>query len=84
MLFNAIIINFDVNGYIHRLTEYMGDEKSSNIKPAVALDACWEPSRWKESLRLDTCDFVININMIHISPFKATEVTNKFIPHCII
>ncbi|EDV27383.1 uncharacterized protein TRIADDRAFT_63612 [Trichoplax adhaerens] len=58
--------------YLNRLTENVNREQLSNVKPAVLLDASWEPSRWKESLSVNGYDLVININMVHISPFEAT------------
>lgn len=47
-----------------------------NVLPPVNIDITQPVSQWEEQkmLKPATCDAIININMIHISPWETCEV----------
>lgn len=59
---------------ISSIKSYIEEEKLSNIKQPVFIDASTDSSTWNDGkFQKDSIDLMININMIHISPLKCTE-----------
>ncbi|XP_075233829.1 methyltransferase-like 26 [Lycorma delicatula] len=56
-----------INGYI-------SESKLTNVNPPEYLDVRDPPSKWLEGrLGEESVDYVLNINLIHISEWKCTE-----------
>ncbi|KAG8015136.1 Methyltransferase-like 26 [Nibea albiflora] len=51
---------------------YRAHYQLHNVKPAIHLDASLPPQYWG-GIQPESLDLVVNINMIHISPFACTE-----------
>lgn len=61
-------------GSINAYTIHMN---CSNVLPAKYLDVSTEPDQWLDSeLRKKKYDYVLNVNMLHISEWKCTEGIN--------
>lgn len=52
---------------------YRAHYQLHNVKPAIHLDASLPHQYWG-GIQPESLDLVVNINMIHISPFACTEV----------
>lgn len=52
---------------------YRAHYQLHNVKPAIHLDASLPHQYWG-GIHPESLDLVVNINMIHISPFACTEV----------
>lgn len=52
---------------------YRAHYQLHNVKPAIHLDASLPYQYWG-GIQPESLDLVVNINMIHISPFACTEV----------
>lgn len=55
---------------------YRAHYQLRNVKPAIHLDASLPYQYW--GVEPESLDLVVNINMIHISPFPCTEVRPMF------
>lgn len=45
-----------------------------NVKPAIYLDASQSWEHWG-GIQTESCDLIVNINMMHISPLACTKVS---------
>lgn len=64
---------FDLS-LLESINSYTNNMKLSNVLPAKYLDVTTEPDLWLDGeLIKKQCDYVLNINMIHISEWKCTE-----------
>lgn len=52
---------------------YRAHYQLHNVKPVIHLDASLPHQYWG-GIQPESLDLVVNINMIHISPFACTEV----------
>lgn len=52
---------------------YRANYQLRNVKPVIHLDASLPYQYWG-GIQPQSLDLVVNINMIHISPFACTEV----------
>lgn len=55
---------------------YRAHYQLRNVKPVIHLDASLPYQYWG-GIQPQSLDLVVNINMIHISPFACTEVLFK-------
>lgn len=55
---------------------YRAHYQLRNVKPVIHLDASLPYQYWG-GIQPQSLDLVVNINMIHISPFACTEVIFK-------
>ncbi|PSN52412.1 Methyltransferase-like 26 [Blattella germanica] len=51
------------------ISAYIQDSGCSNIQQPIYIDVSEDYSKWGKQ----TMDFILNINLMHISPFKCTE-----------
>lgn len=59
---------------LESINAYTNDMNLSNVLPAKYLDVTSEPDLWLNGdLKKNQYNFVLNINMIHISEWKCTE-----------
>ena len=51
----------------------------TNILPPLYIDITQPMSQWpdQENLKPESCDAIINVNMIHISPWETCEVIRR-------
>ena len=51
----------------------------TNILPPLYIDITQPVSQWpdQENLKPESCDAIINVNMIHISPWETCEVVRR-------
>ncbi|XP_013414878.1 methyltransferase-like 26 isoform X1 [Lingula anatina] len=59
---------------LQSIAGYIAAKESKNVLQPVFIDASQPLSKWAGgSLIPQSCDLIVNINMIHISPWSATE-----------
>ncbi|KAK9498266.1 hypothetical protein O3M35_002942 [Rhynocoris fuscipes] len=59
---------------LRSISAYAEECPSRNIKPPVALDVRTPPDQWLNgALNKDSLDYILNINMMHISEWSCTE-----------
>lgn len=62
---------------LESINAYRTHMKSSNVLPAKYLDVSTEPDLWLDGeLRKKKYDYVLNVNMLHVSEWKCTEGIN--------
>lgn len=61
---------------------YRAHYQLHNVKPAIHLDASLPYQYWG-GIQPESLDLVVNINMIHISPFACTEVATADFILCV-
>ncbi|XP_025079131.1 methyltransferase-like 26 [Pomacea canaliculata] len=61
--------------YLRSIQAYIHKTGVKNVLPPVNIDITQPVSQWEEQkmLKPATCDAIININMIHISPWETCE-----------
>ncbi|XP_063227831.1 methyltransferase-like 26 [Bacillus rossius redtenbacheri] len=57
------------------IAAYVQESGLANVLPPIRVDVCDDFFRWGGDGRFkeDSVDFVVNINMMHISPFACTQ-----------
>ncbi|CAH1793459.1 unnamed protein product [Owenia fusiformis] len=56
------------------ISGYVAAGRLNNVLPPVYIDASYPPEQWAEgTLKPGSFDFIININMIHISEWAVTK-----------
>nr|XP_045616938.1 methyltransferase-like 26 isoform X2 [Procambarus clarkii] len=59
--------------YIESIKEYIADEKLENVKNPLAIDVTKPISEWPGAFAEKSLDLIMNINMVHITPWVCTE-----------
>ncbi|KAJ9576417.1 hypothetical protein L9F63_006729 [Diploptera punctata] len=56
------------------ISAYIEDSAVSNIQQPICIDICEDYTKWEGGkIGKQSVDFMVNINLIHISPYKCTE-----------
>lgn len=64
---------FDLS-LLESINAYTNDVNLSNVLPAKFLDVSTEPNQWLDGELIENkYDYVLNVNMMHISEWKCTE-----------
>ncbi|XP_068216018.1 methyltransferase-like 26 [Palaemon carinicauda] len=59
--------------YIASIKEYISGAKLQNVKEPIVIDVSKPTSEWATTVAEKSLDVIININMIHITPYNCTE-----------
>lgn len=59
--------------YLESIKAYITESKLENVKLPVTVDVTKDISEWPEPLGANPVDVLLNINMVHITPWACTE-----------
>lgn len=59
--------------YLESIKAYVTESKLENVKLPVTVDVTKDISEWPEPLGANPVDVLLNINMVHITPWACTE-----------
>ncbi|XP_064097654.1 methyltransferase-like 26 [Macrobrachium nipponense] len=58
---------------IKSIKEYISEAKLENVKEPLVIDISKPLSEWSSTVAEKSVDVIININMVHITPWKCAE-----------
>ncbi|XP_042228354.1 methyltransferase-like 26 isoform X2 [Homarus americanus] len=61
------------DNYIESIKGYIADEKLENVKSPLKIDITKPVSEWPQVFAEKCLDLIVNINMVHITPWQCTE-----------
>ncbi|XP_071538367.1 methyltransferase-like 26 isoform X2 [Panulirus ornatus] len=59
--------------YLESIKSYIAEEKLQNVKDPLVIDIAKPISEWPEAFADHSLDLIVNINMVHITPWSCAE-----------
>lgn len=59
--------------YVNSIKAYISENNSENVKQPLTIDVSKPLNEWTGDLQHGSFDLMVNINMVHISPWCCTE-----------
>lgn len=59
--------------YIESIKAYLKDEGLTTVSEPLLIDVCKPVSEWPGDMGDGSLDLILNINMVHITPWECTE-----------